>query len=323
MVTKEEVQHNFDCLKKQAQKLFGFEVVNNYDWYKDINFIDFLRDYGKYFNINYMLNKDIVRRRLDAGITYTEFSYMLMQAMDFWWLHENKDCTLQVAGQDQWGNITAGIELIRKKTGQEAYGFTMPLLTKSDGTKFGKTNGHAIWLDINKTSAYEMYQFFINSEDSKVIDYLKFLTFLSREEIEALEEKNRTEPHLREAHKALAKAVITFIHGEEAYNTAVKIAQTLFGGNLKDLTVDELKQGIADMPRFTVTDEQPLVEVLVTTGIAKSKRESREWISGGSIMVNGEKITDPMTPISRSQAFNQEFTILRKGKKNYFVCDFQ
>ena len=323
MVTKEEVQHNFDCLKKQAQKLFGFEVVNNYDWYKDINFIDFLRDYGKYFNINYMLNKDIVRRRLDAGITYTEFSYMLMQAMDFWWLHENKDCALQVAGQDQWGNITAGIELIRKKTGQEAYGFTMPLLTKSDGTKFGKTNGHAIWLDINKTSAYEMYQFFINSEDSKVIDYLKFLTFLSREEIEALEEKNRTEPHLREAHKALAKAVITFIHGEEAYNTAVKIAQTLFGGNLKDLTVDELKQGIADMPRFTVTDEQPLVEVLVMTGIAKSKRESREWISGGSIMVNGEKITDPMAPISRSQAFNQEFTILRKGKKNYFVCDFQ
>ena len=186
MITKETVEHNFACLKKQAQDLFGFEVVNNYDWSKDLNFIDFLRDYGKYFNINYMLNKDIVKRRLDAGITYTEFSYMIMQAMDFEWLYNNKNCVMQVAGQDQWGNITAGIELIRKKDGKEAYGFTMPLLTKSDGTKFGKTNGKAIWLDREKTSPYEMYQFFINSEDDKVIDYLKFLTFLSKEEIEEL-----------------------------------------------------------------------------------------------------------------------------------------
>ena len=172
MITYEQVQHRFECLKKQAENLFGFEVVNNYDWLKDISFIDFLRDFGKYFNINYMLNKDIIRRRLDSGITYTEFSYMIMQAMDFLYLYEEKDCVLQCAGQDQWGNITAGIELIRKKTGKEAYGFTMPLLTKSDGTKFGKTNGKAIWLDREKTSPYEMYQFFINSEDSKVIDYL-------------------------------------------------------------------------------------------------------------------------------------------------------
>ena len=322
MVTKEEVNHNFECLKRQAQKLFGFEVVNNYDWYKDINFIDFLRDYGKFFNVNYMLNKDIVARRLDSGITFTEFSYMIMQAMDFWWLYENKNCVMQVAGQDQWGNITAGIELIRKKSGKEAYGFTMPLLTKSDGTKFGKTNGKAIWLDINKTSAYEMYQFFINSEDSKVIDYLKFLTFLSREEIEALEEKNRTAPHLREAHKALAKEVITFIHGEEAYNTAVKISQTLFGGNIKDLTVDELKQGIADMDSFEVEDHTPLVDVLVNKGIAKSKREAREWINGGSIQVNGDKVTDTAMEISKDAAFNNEFTILKKGKKNYFVLRF-
>lgn len=323
MVTKEEVNHNFECLKKQAQKLFGFDVVNNYDWYKDINFIDFLRDYGKYFNVNYMLNKDIVRRRLDAGITYTEFSYMLMQAMDFWWLYENKDCVMQVAGQDQWGNITAGIELIRKKTGKEAFGFTMPLLTKSDGTKFGKTNGQAIWLDINKTSAYEMYQFFINSEDSKVIDYLKFLTFLSREEIEALEEKNRTEPHLREAHKALAREVITFIHGAEAYETAVKIAQTLFGGDIRNLSFEELKQGIADMPQLTIADGQPLLEILVSAGIVKSKREARELISGGSIQVNGEKVTDSNKLIERQAAFNQELTILRRGKKNYFVCRFE
>ena len=177
--------------------MFGFEVVNNYDWLKEISFIDFLRDFGKYFNINYMLNKDIIKRRLDEGITYTEFSYMIMQAMDFWHLYKNRGCTLQVAGQDQWGNITAGIELIRKKEQKEVYGFTMPLLTKSDGSKFGKTNGQAIWLDRNKTSPYDMYQFFINAEDDKVIDYLKFLTFLSKEEILVLEEKNKTQPHLR------------------------------------------------------------------------------------------------------------------------------
>ncbi len=167
MITVEEVNHNFECLKAQAEKVFGFEVVNNYDWLKDFSYIDWLRDVGKFFNIGYMLNKDIVRRRLDEGITYTEFSYMTMQAYDFLHLYQNRGVTMQVAGQDQWGNITAGIELIRKKLGKEAYGFTMPLLTKSDGQKFGKTNGKAIWLDINKTSAYEMYQFFINSEDSK------------------------------------------------------------------------------------------------------------------------------------------------------------
>ena len=191
MISKDEVAHNFACLKKQAQDVFGFEVVNNYDWIKDINTLDFLRDYGKYFNINYMLNKDIVARRLDEGITYTEFSYMILQALDFMHLYENRNCIMQVAGQDQWGNITAGIELIRKKLGKEAYGFTMPLVTKADGTKFGKSEGKAIWLDKNKTSSYELYQFLVNSEDSKVIEYLKTLTFLSREEIEDLEEKTK------------------------------------------------------------------------------------------------------------------------------------
>ena len=212
MITYETVDHNFNCLKAQAEKLFGFEVVNNRDWLGKINIIDFLRDYGKYFNVNLMLQKDIVARRLDSGITFTEFSYMILQALDFWYLNKEKNVTMQVAGQDQWGNITAGIDLVRRKEGKEVYGFTMPLLTKSDGTKFGKTNGKAIWLDAKKTSPYEMYQFFINSEDAKVIDYLKFLTFLSKEEIEELEKKNAEAPHLREAHKALAKEVITFIH---------------------------------------------------------------------------------------------------------------
>lgn len=322
MITKEQVQHNFDCLKNQANKLFGFEVVNNYDWYKDINFIDYLRDFGKYFNINYMLNKDIVKRRLDSGITYTEFSYMIMQALDFWWLHENKNCHMQVAGQDQWGNITAGIELIRKKTGEEAYGFTMPLLTKSDGSKFGKTNGEAIWLDINKTSAYDMYQFFVNSEDSKVIDYLKFLTFLSREEIEELEKKNQEQPHLREAHKALAKEVITFIHGEDAYNSAIKIAQTFFGGDIRDLTFEELKQGVSDMPHVQIESGLSLTDNMVNAKMATSKREARELINNGSVQVNGIKVTDPEFIIFQSDAFNQELCIIKKGKKNWFVCNF-
>ena len=197
MITKEEVLKNFEGLKKQAEDFFGFEVVNNYDWAKDINFIDFLRDYGKYFNINYMLDKDIIRRRLDSGITYTEFSYMIMQAMDFLHLYEEKNCTLQVAGSDQWGNITAGIDLIRKKTGKEVYGFTMPLVTTKDGKKFGKSEGNALWLDKNKTSSYEMYQYLINVDDEMVIDYLKIFTFLSKEEIENLADSNKKEPHLR------------------------------------------------------------------------------------------------------------------------------
>ncbi len=323
MITKEEVQHNFDCLKAQAIKLFGFEVVNNYDWYKDMNFIDYLRDFGKYFNVSYMLAKDVVKRRLEEGITYTEFSYMIMQALDFWHLNEVKGCNLQVAGQDQWGNITAGIELIRRKENKEAYGLTMPLLTKADGSKFGKTNGEAIWLDIKKTSAYEMYQFFINSEDNKVIDYLKFLTFLSKEEIDALEQKNITEPHLREAHRTLAKEVITFIHGEDAYNSAIKIAEIFFKGDIRDLTFEELKQGVADFAKVEVVDGLTLTDLLVETKIASSKRESRELINNGSITLNGEKVKDVEFIVAKKDAFNEELCVIKKGKKHWFVCTFK
>ncbi len=322
MITVEEVNHNFECLKAQAEKLFGFEVVNNYDWLKNFSYIDWLRDVGKFFNIGYMLNKDIVRRRLDEGITYTEFSYMTMQAYDFLHLYQNRNCIMQVAGQDQWGNITAGIELIRKKLGKEAYGFTMPLLTKADGQKFGKTNGKAIWLDINKTSAYEMYQFFINSEDSKVIDYLKFLTFLSKEEIEALEVSNNEHPELREAHKALAREVITFLHGREAYDSAVKIAETFFKGNLKDLTYDELKQGTSNLERTRLEDGTPLINALVSIGACKSNREARDLIKGSSISVNGEKVNDMSFVLNREDAFNKELTIIKKGKKFYYAVEF-
>ena len=320
MITHETVNHNIECLRRQAEKIFGFEVVNNYDWSKDINFIDFLRDFGKFFNVNYMLNKDIVKRRLDSGITYTEFSYMIMQALDFWYLNKTKNVTLQVAGQDQWGNITAGIELIRKKEGKEAYAFTMPLLTKSDGTKFGKTNGKAIWLDINKTSAYEMYQFFINSEDSKVIDYLKFLTFLSREEIMELEEKNNTNPHLREAHKALAHEVITFLHGEEAYNQAIKISNALFSGNIKELTADEIAMGFSDLP--TVSGEKSLIDALIELKLASSRREAREFIKNGAVLVNGDKQTNDTLVLTKEIAIEERYVVIRRGKKLYGLVEF-
>ena len=323
MITVEEVNHNFACLKKQAEDIFGFEVVNNYDWLKNFTYIDWLRDVGKYFNIGYMLNKDIVRRRLDEGITYTEFSYMTLQAYDFMYLFENRGVTLQVAGQDQWGNITAGIELVRKKLGKEVYGFTMPLLTKSDGQKFGKTNGKAIWLDINKTSAYEMYQFFINSEDDKVIDYLKFLTFLSKEEIEELEKSHQEHPEQRQAHQALAREVITFLHGKDAYESAVKIAQTFFKGNFKDLTYEELKQGTADLEKHVVEDNAPLINTLVNIGVCKSNREARDLITGSSIAINGDKVTDLNYVLKKEDAFNNELTIIKKGKKYYYALEFK
>ena len=321
MITYETVLHNFECLKTQLTNLFGCEVVNNYDWSKDINFIDFLRDFGKFFNVNYMLNKDIVARRLDAGITYTEFSYMILQALDFWWLNKNKNVELQVAGQDQWGNMTAGIELIRKKEAKEAYAFTMPLLTKSDGSKFGKTNGKAVWLDAKKTSPYEMYQFFINSEDDKVIDYLKFLTFLSKEEIEELERKHNEAPHLREAHNALAKEVITFLHGEAAYEEALKISKALFSGNIKDLTANQIEMGFGDLPS-TSNGNNTLVDTLIELKLASSKREAREFIRNGAVSLNGEKVTDEALVLSSELAIEGKFIVLRRGKKLYALVRY-
>lgn len=319
MITKEQVEHNFNCLKKQATEIFGFEVVNNYDWCKDLNFIDFLRDYGKFFNINYMLAKDIIKRRLDSGITFTEFSYMIMQALDFHYLFETRNCELQVAGQDQWGNITAGIELIRKKSGKEAYGFTMPLITKSDGTKFGKSEGGAVWLDKNKTSSYQMYQFLINSEDSKVIDYLKKLTFLTKEEIEELEVSLANEPHLRKPHKALAKAVITDLHGEEEYNKAVKLAEALFSGKVGDLTVEEIEMGFEGIPTLELSEDMNLIDALVTVKAASSKREAREFIQNGAVLVNGTQEKSLEFNVSKDNAIGGKYTIIRRGKKNYYL----
>ena len=318
MKSIEEIEKNIEGLTKQAKDIFGFEVVNNYDWSKDINFIDFLRDYGKFFNVNYMLDKDIIRRRLDTGITYTEFSYMIMQALDFLHLYETKNCTLQVAGSDQWGNITAGVDLIRKKTGKEAYAFTMPLVTDSTGKKFGKSEGNALWLDKNKTSSYEIYQFLINAEDEKVIDYLKIYTFLTKEEIEEIEKQHKERPELRLAQKELAKGIITFLHGEEEYNKAVKISESLFNGNLKDLSKEDILVGLKDVPSFE-TESKNIVDLLVDNNICSSKREAREFIGNGAISINDEKIIDLEFIVNKDIAIEGSIIVLRKGKKKYYL----
>lgn len=319
MISYDAVKHNVECLTKQAKDIFGFEVVNNYDWLKNINFIDFLRDYGKYFSIGYMLDKDIIRRRLDAGITYTEFSYMIMQAMDFEHLYNERNVTMQVAGQDQWGNITAGIELIRKKDNKEAYGFTMPLITKSDGTKFGKTEGKAIWLDKNKTTPYEMYQFFVNVEDSMVIDYLKKFTFLPKEKIEKIEKEHNLHPEERLAHKTLAKEVITFIHGEKAYEDALNQANALFNGDISSLGAENLLNEFKDVPHFEVKDDENFLDMLVRSKICQSKREAREMVSAGAISLNGNKETNLDKIITNSDLIEDKVLLLKKGKKNYFL----
>ena len=319
MISKEQVEKNINGLKNQVEKLFGFEVVNNYDWTKDINILDFLREYGKFFNINYMLDKDIIRRRLETGITYTEFSYMLLQAMDFKWLHENKGVDLQCAGSDQWGNITAGIDLIRKACGDVAYGFTMPLVTDSQGNKFGKSEGNALWLDKNKTSAYKLYQFFTNVEDSMVIDYLKIYTFLSKEEIEELEVSNKEHPEYREAHKALAREIIIFLHGEEEWEKVQKLANSLFKNEFKDLNKDEIEELFSGEEVKEVSINQTLVDLIISMGIASSKREAREFINGNAISVNGEKISDVDKIINEDFFIDNTYIIVKRGKKNYYL----
>ena len=319
MKSIEEIEHNIEGLTKQAKDLFGFEVVNNYDWSKDINFIDFLRDYGKYFNINYMLDKDIIRRRLETGITYTEFSYMIMQALDFLHLYETKGCTLQVAGSDQWGNITAGVDLIRKKTGEEAYAFTMPLVTDSTGKKFGKSEGNALWLDKNKTSSYEIYQFLINAEDEKVIEYLKIYTFLTKEEIEEIEKKHLEAPELRLAQKELARGIITFLHGEEEYIKAEKISKALFSGDIQNLSEQEISDAFKGVVSFDVIKNISVMDMLVDNKIASSKREAREFLTAGSISINGIKYQDLEGIVDDSMLLYGKYLIVRKGKKKYFV----
>ena len=323
MITKEEVEKNIKGLKEQAERIFGFEVVNNYDWTKDINVLDFLRDYGKFFNVGYMLAKDKVKSRLESGITYAEFSYMILQALDFLYLFENRNCELQVAGSDQWGNITSGIELIRKKLDKEAYGMVMPLVTDSTGKKFGKTEGNALWLDKNKTSSYELYQYLINLEDSMIIQYLKMLTFLTPEEIMELEKKHNEHPEYREAHKALAKEIITDLHGEDEYIKAVKISESLFGGDLSGLNADDILEGGKLVPNINLEGDIKLIDLLVDNQICSSRREAREMLAAGAININNNKYDDENAIINKDIAIDNRVIIIRKGKKKQYLGIFK
>ena len=323
IISKEEVEHNIAGLTKQAKEIFGFEVVNNYDWTKDLTIIDFLRDYGKYFNVNYMLAKDHVKSRMDVGITYAEFSYMILQALDFLHLYEDKGVTLQVAGSDQWGNITSGIELVRKKLDKEVYGLVMPLVTDSQGKKFGKTEGNALWLDENKTSSYELYQYCLNLEDSMIIDYLKKLTFLTKEEIEAIEKEHNETPEKRIAQKALAKSIITDLHGEESYEKAVKISEALFGGDLNGLSAADIMPLAKLVPNIELTESISLIDLLINNNICTSKREAREMLTAGAISINNEKMSDENAEITKDMAIDQKVLIIRKGKKKQYIGIFE
>jgi len=325
MISKEEVEFNIEGIKKQISSLLktDVQIINNADWLLKMNAIDYLRDYGKYFNINTMLAKDTVKRRLDIGITYTEFSYMLLQSIDFLKLYEDYDCRMQIGGQDQWGNITAGLDLIKKIHGVDTkcYGLTVPLITKADGTKFGKSEtGESLWLDRERTSPYEMYQFFLNTEDEKVIEYLKKLTFLTKEEIEELESSFRENPHLREAQKCLAKEVITFLHDEDAYLEAIRITDALFNNDIKSLTEKELEMVVKNQKVKEIEENLDLATFLIEIGASSSKREAREFINGNAISINGEKVIDENKIITKDDFLNSKYIILKRGKKNYYFA---
>ena len=297
--TKEQVEHNVHALTEQVTRLFGgsghVTFVNNFDWLSQFNLLDFLRDYGKEFNVNTMIRKDVVASRLENGISFTEFTYQILQSIDFLTLYRDHDVQLQIGGSDQWGNITAGIDLIHKKEGQDAkvFGLTIPLMLKADGTKFGKTAGGAVWLDPKKTSPYEFYQFWLNQDDRDVVKYLKYFTFLSHDEIDALAEKVQTQPEKREAQRALAREVTTFVHGEEAMHEAEKISEILFSGDIKELTAEQVEQVFGKMPSVEVSREkQNLVIWLVDNGIEPSRRQAGKMLRTGQSgsTVNGFKI---------------------------------
>lgn len=317
----EVLEKNIQCIHKQIDKVFAgkAKLVNNYDWFKGYEYLDFLRDVGKYINVNYMLNKDIIQRRLDTGITYAEFSYMLIQGYDFLNMYEKMNCVMQVEGSDQWGNITTGIDLIRKKLGKEAYGFTMPLILDSTGKKFGKSEGNALWLDENKTSSYELYQYLINTDDSKVYEYLKVFTFLTPPEIDSVMEEHKASPEKRIAQKKLAQCIITDLHGEESYNNAVKISESLFNGDIKSFTSRDVEVAFKGLDVFTVKEDLNIVDLLVTSGSCSSKREAREFVGNGSITLNGEKVTDLDFALTKDLCIDNKYIVIRRGKKKYFI----
>ena len=334
LLSREEVLHNVECIKKQLAHFLDFEVkanpakiVNNMDWLGGLGMIDFLRDTGKYFTINYMLAKDSVKNRMDreSGLSFTEFSYMLLQSYDFYHLHTTMGCDLQCGGSDQWGNITAGTDLIRRQTGDTVYGLTYPLIKKSDGTKFGKTASGAVWLDPKRTSPYKFYQFWLNTDDNDVIHYLKFFTFFDEETINGLEAETKEHPEARAAQKALAVEMTKMMHGETALENAKQASQALFGGDIIGLSADDIHDIFSEVPSFDMPADHfggeglNVVDVLTGTGFLKSKGEARRGIQEGGIYVNNRRVTDPSMNVTISDFIEGKFLVLRRGKKNYFL----
>lgn len=320
IISEETVNNNINGIRNQIKALVPqAELVDNYDWMKDYTFLNFLRDIGKYINVNYMLDKDIIRRRLETGITFAEFAYMLLQGYDFLHLFETKNCIMQVAGSDQWGNITTGVDLIRKVLDKTAYAFTMPLILDQTGKKFGKSEGNALWLDKTKTSPYAIYQHLINSDDSKVLEYLKVFTFLSKEEIDKIYAEQTEHPETRIAQKTLAWEVVKDIHGKDEADNAVMVSQKLFAGDFKGLSVNDIMAGLSGVPSFEYKEELPLIDVLVNNKIASSKREAREFITGKAVSLNGDVVTDENMVITKDMALEGKVLIFRRGKKKYFI----
>ncbi|MGX6980205.1 tyrosine--tRNA ligase [Vagococcus elongatus] len=320
-----------DSLRRQLERFIDFYndenpaiIANNHDWLGSILLIDFLRDVGKNFTVNYMMSKESVKRRIETGISYTEFAYQLLQAYDFLQLYDREGCLLQLGGSDQWGNITSGIELLRREREIQGYGMTMPLIKKADGTKFGKTEGNAVWLDAEKTTPYEYYQFWFNTDDRDAVQFLKYFTFLALDEIAEIEKEFNESPHERLAQKVLAKEVTILTHGEEAFEQAVKISEALFSGDIKSLNAKEIAQGFKDVPSYEVqaSDDNHLVELLVTSGLVQSKRQAREDITNGAIYINGERQQDVNYELVETDKIEGQFTVLRRGKKNYFLLKF-
>ena len=329
--TKETVDGWVTKIQGQLSRFLDFEngdnkaqMVNNYDWFSGISFIDFLRDVGKYFTVNYMMSKESVKKRIETGISYTEFAYQIMQGYDFYELNDKHNVTLQIGGSDQWGNMTAGTELLRRKADKTGHVMTVPLITDSTGKKFGKSEGNAVWLDADKTSPYEMYQFWLNVMDEDAVRFLKIFTFLSLDEIAEIEKEFDAARHERLAQKILAMEVVTLVHGEEAYKQALNITEQLFAGNIKNLSATELKQGLSNVPNYPVQpdDNLNIVELLVTSGIVNSKRQAREDVQNGAIYVNGERVQDLDYNLSDSDKIDGELTVIRRGKKKYFVLTY-
>ena len=323
IISIDVLNHNIECIRKQIDTIFdgNAKLVNNYDWFKGYEFLDFLRDVGKYINVNYMLNKDIINRRLETGITYAEFSYMLIQGYDFLNMYRKMNCVMQVEGSDQWGNITTGIDLIRKIDGKEAYAFTMPLILDSNGKKFGKSEGNALWLDKDKTSSYALYQYLINTDDAKVLEYLKVFTFLTPEEILDVMDRHNKEPHLRIAQETLAKCIITDLRGEEEYTKARDISKALFSEDIKNLSSEDVVNSLSGVKNVLVY-EGNIVDVLVDAKVFSSKREARELITGNALSINNKKVNDVNYIISKNDLIDNKIVVIKKGKKNYFIGKF-